>query len=214
MAARRKKKRLLRPRLPARVKRRSKRQPRTQRSAHQSELLGLGILAAGLVLSAILYLGLDGGSVGSWVADALRAVIGEAAYVLPLVLLAVGGLMVSRSELLDIRPFRLGVGIGLTGLMILLGNDNGGWVGIVVGGGLARLLGETGAVIVGGAILVAGALLVTGASTGAILKRTGHVVRRAGAGARRALDWVSSESQTEDDAMSPEPEQQRTQPQR
>jgi DNA segregation ATPase FtsK/SpoIIIE, S-DNA-T family len=200
MAARRKKKRLLRPRLPARVKRRSKRQ-----RAHQSELLGLGAFAIGLVLAAILYLGLDGGSVGSWVADALRAVIGGAAYVLPLVLLAMGALMVSRSDLLDIRPFRLGIGIGLTGLMILLGNDNGGWVGIVVGGGLARLLGETGAVIVGGAILVAGALLVTGASTGAILRRTGHVVRRAGAGARRALDWVSTESQTEDDVL-PEPE--------
>jgi DNA segregation ATPase FtsK/SpoIIIE, S-DNA-T family len=205
MAARRKKKRLLRPRLPARVKRRSKRQRTTQRSAHQSELVGLGILAAGLVLSTILYLGLDGGSVGSWVADALRAVIGSAAYVLPLVLIAVGALQVGRSDLLDIRPFRLGIGIGLTGLMILLGNDNGGWVGVVVGRGLARLLGTTGAVIAGGAILVAGALLVTGASTGAILKHTGHVVRRAGAGARRALDWASTESQTEESALEPEP---------
>jgi S-DNA-T family DNA segregation ATPase FtsK/SpoIIIE len=206
MAARRKKKRLLRPRLPARVKRRSKRQSRTHRAAHQRELLGLGILAAGLVLSAILYLGLDGGSVGSWVADAVRAVIGSAAYVLPLVLIGVGGLQVARSDLLDIRPFRLGIGIGLTGLMVLLGNDNGGWVGIVVGGGLARLIGTTGAVIVGGAILVAGALLVTGASTGVILQRTGHVVRRAGAGARRALDWASSESQTADDAIATDPE--------
>jgi S-DNA-T family DNA segregation ATPase FtsK/SpoIIIE len=158
------------------------------------------------VLSTILYLGLDGGSVGSWVADALRAVLGGAAYVLPLVLVAVGGLMVVRSELLDIRPFRLGVGIGLTGLMILLGNDNGGWIGIVVGGGLARLVGETGAVIAGGAILLAGSLRVTGASTGAILQRTGHVARRAGAGARRALDWVSTESQTEEDVeLPPEP---------
>jgi DNA segregation ATPase FtsK/SpoIIIE, S-DNA-T family len=201
MAARRKKKRLLRPRLPARVKRRSKR----ARTKHQTELAGLGVLAAGLVLATILYLGLDGGSVGSWVADGLRTVIGDAAYVLPLVFVALGGLMVARSDLLDIRPFRLGLGIGLTGLMVLLGNDNGGWVGIVVGGGLARLLGETGAVIVGGALLVAGALLVTGASTGAILQRTGHVVRRAGAGARRALDWVSSESPTEEDLV-PEPE--------
>jgi S-DNA-T family DNA segregation ATPase FtsK/SpoIIIE len=201
MAARRKKKRLLRPRLPARVKRRSKR----TRSRNRNELVGLGILAVGLVLSTILYLGLDGGSVGSWVADALRAVLGSAAYVLPLALAAVGGLMLLRSELLDVRPFRLGSGIGLVGLMVLLGNDNGGWIGILAGGGLARLLGATGAAIVGAALLVAGVLLVTGASTGAVLQRTGHVVRRAGAGARRALDWVSTESQTEDDVL-PEPE--------
>jgi S-DNA-T family DNA segregation ATPase FtsK/SpoIIIE len=91
--------------------------------------------------------------------------------------------------------------------MTLLGRDNGGWIGLIVGGGLARLLGETGAVIVGGAILLGGALLVTGASTGAILRRTGHVVRRAGAGARRALDWVSTESQSgEDVVLLPEPQ--------
>jgi S-DNA-T family DNA segregation ATPase FtsK/SpoIIIE len=199
MAARRKKKRPLRPRLPARVKRR----PKRRRSAHQGELLGLALLAAGLLLSAILYLGLDGGSAGSWVADALRSVVGDAAYVLPLVLIAVGALMLTRSVLLDVRPFRLGLGICSIGLMTLLGSDNGGFVGLVVGGGLARLLGETGAVIVGGAILLGGALLVTGASTGAILQRTGHVVRRAGAGARRALDRVSTESQTDEDVVLP-----------
>jgi DNA segregation ATPase FtsK/SpoIIIE, S-DNA-T family len=195
MAARRKKKRPLRPRLPARVKRRAKR----QRSSQYSELIGLGVLACGLVLSAIFYLGLDGGSVGSWLAGALEAVLGDAAYLLPLVLALVGGLLLARSPLLDVRPFRLGLAIGAVGAMTLLGRDNGGVVGLVLGGLLVHLLGQTGAAIVGGAILLAGVLLVTGASTGAILQRTGHVVRRAGAGARRALDWVSSESQTEED---------------
>jgi S-DNA-T family DNA segregation ATPase FtsK/SpoIIIE len=197
MAARRKKKRPLRPRLPARVKKR----PQRRRSRHESELLGLGLLALGLVLSAILYLGLDGGSIGSWIADALRAVIGDAAYVLPLGLIAVGGLMLARSELLDVRPFRLGLGVGFLGFMTLLGRDSGGWLGLALGGAVAGLIGETGAAIVGGTLLLGGTLLVTGASTGAILRRTGHVVRRAGAGARRALDWVSSESQTEDDVL-------------
>lgn len=202
MAARRKKKRPLRPRLPARVKRRTKR----QRSSQHGELVGLGALACGLVLSAILYLGLDGGSIGSWLAGALDAVLGDAAYLLPLVLTLVGGLLLARSPLLDVRPFRLGLAICAVGVMTLLGRDNGGVVGLVLGGLLAHLLGQTGAAIVGGAILLAGVLLVTGASTGAILQRTGHVVRRAGAGARRALDWVSSESQTEEDVPL-EPEQ-------
>jgi S-DNA-T family DNA segregation ATPase FtsK/SpoIIIE len=166
---------------------------------HQNELLGLGLAALGLVLSAILYLGLDGGAVGSWLADALEAVLGGAAYALPLTLLGVGGLMIARSELLDVRPFRLGLGVGFLGLMTLLGrDDNGGWIGLALGGALAGLIGGTGAVIVGTTVLLGGALLVSGASTGAILRHTGHVVRRAGTGARRALDWVSTETQTEE----------------
>lgn len=202
--ARRKRKRPLRPRIPARVKTRTRR----ARSHHHTELVGLGLAALGLVLCAILYLGLDGGAVGSWLADVLGAIMGDAAYVLPVAVLAVGALMLARSELLDVRPFRLGLGVGFLGLMTLLGKDSGGWIGLALGGALAGLIGDTGAAIVGGTLLLAGALLVSGASTGAILRRTGHAVRTAGSGARRALDWPSSESQTDETVvLPPEPEE-------
>jgi DNA segregation ATPase FtsK/SpoIIIE, S-DNA-T family len=202
--ARRRKKRPLRPRVPSRVKKRAKK----ARSHHESELVGLSLAALGLVLCAILYLGIDGGAVGSWLAGALTAVVGDAAYGLPLALLGIGGLMLGRSELLDVRPFRLGLGVGFLGLMTLLAKDNGGWIGLALGGALARLIGDTGAAIVGGTLLVAGALLVSGASTGAILRRTGHVVRNAGSGARRALDWASDETQTDESLLlSREPEE-------
>ena len=192
--ARRKKKRPLRPRVPARVRKRTRR----ARSQHESELLGLALAALGLVLSTILYLGLNGGAVGSWLAGALGAVLGDAAYLLPIALLGIGLLMLARSDLLDVRPFRLGVGVGFLGLMTLLGKDSGGWVGLALGGLLAGLIGDTGAAIVGGTLLLGGALLVSGASTGAILRRTGHVIRQAGSEARRALDWASLESQTKE----------------
>ena len=200
MAAR-KKKRPLRPRVPSRVKKRTRR----SRSQHENELLGLALLALGLVLAAILYLGLDGGAVGSWLADVLTAIIGNAAYVLPVALVALGGLLLARSDLLEVRPFRLGVGVSFLGLMTLLGKDSGGFIGLAIGGALAALIGQTGAAIVGSALLLAGLLLVTGASTGAILRRTGHVMRQAGTGARRAFEWPSSESQTAEDAHVPEP---------
>ncbi len=200
MAARRKK-RPLRPRVPSRVKKRTRR----QRSQHENELLGLALLALGLVLAAILYLGLDGGAVGSWLADALTSVVGNAAYVLPVALVALGGLLLARSELLEVRPFRLGVGVSFLGLMTLLGKDSGGWIGMAIGGTLAALIGTTGAAIIGGALLLGGLLLVTGASTGAILRRTGHVMKRAGSGAKRAFEWPSSESQTAEDLVEPEP---------
>jgi S-DNA-T family DNA segregation ATPase FtsK/SpoIIIE len=177
------------------VKKRTKR----RRSQHENELLGLALLALGLVLAAILFLGLDGGAVGSWLADALADVIGDAAYVLPVALVGLGGLLLARSDLLDVRPFRLGMGVSFLGLMTLLGKDSGGFIGMAIGGTLAALIGETGAAIIGGALLLAGLLLVSGASTGAILRRTGHVMRQMGSGTRRALEWPSSESQTEDD---------------
>jgi S-DNA-T family DNA segregation ATPase FtsK/SpoIIIE len=197
MAARRKK-RPLRPRVPARVKKRTRR-PRSQ---HENELLGLALLALGLVLAAILYVGLDGGAVGSWLAGMLSDVIGEGTYVLPVGLVALGGLLLARSDLLEVRPFRLGVGVSFLGLMTLLGKDSGGFLGLAIGGTLAALIGQTGAAIVGGALLVAGLLLVTGASTGVILRRTGHAVKRAGSGARRAFEWPSSESATAEDVES------------
>src|SRR5262245_24544483 len=200
MAARRKK-RPLRPRVPSRVKKRTKR----SRSEHENELLGLALLALGLVLAAILYLGLDGGAVGSWLADVLTSIIGNAAYVLPVALVALGGRLLARSDLLDVRPFRLGVGVSFLGLMTLLGKDSGGFIGMAIGGTIAALIGQTGAAIIGGALLLAGLLLVTGASTGAILRRTGHAVRRAGSGARRAFEWPSSESQTAEDVDAHEP---------
>jgi DNA segregation ATPase FtsK/SpoIIIE, S-DNA-T family len=201
MAARRKK-RPLRPRVPARVKKRTRR----SRSQHENELLGLALLALGLVLAAILYLGLDGGAVGSWLAAGLEEVAGSASYVLPVTLVGLGGLLLARSDLLEVRPFRLGVGVGFLGLMTLLGKDSGGFVGMAIGGSLAALIGETGAAIIGGALLIAGLLLVTGASTGAILRRTGHAVKRAGSEARRAFDWPSAESQTEEDVAELEPQ--------
>jgi S-DNA-T family DNA segregation ATPase FtsK/SpoIIIE len=180
------------------VKKRTKR----TRSQHENELLGLALLALGLVLAAILYLGLDGGAVGSWLAGVLTNVVGEAAYVLPVAFVALGGLLLARSDLLEVRPFRLGVGVSFLGLMTLLGKDSGGFLGLAIGGTLAALVGQTGAAIIGGALLVAGLLLVTGASTGAILRRTGHAVKRAGSGARRAFEWPSSESATGEDPQS------------
>ena len=182
-----------------------KKRTRRSRSQHENELLGLALLALGLVLAAILYLGLDGGAVGSWLAGVLTEIIGNAAYVLPVALVALGGLLLARSDLLEVRPFRLGVGVSFLGLMTLLGKDSGGFIGLAIGGTLAALIGQTGAAIIGGALLVAGLLLVTGASTGAILRRTGHVMKQAGTGARRAFEWPSSESQTAEDAHIPEP---------
>ena len=68
--------------------------------------------------------------------------------------------------------------------MITLGKDEGGYVGTLLGGGLALAIGSTGVAIAGILTLLAGALLVTGASAGAMLRSSGRAVHRA---ARRTI---------------------------
>jgi S-DNA-T family DNA segregation ATPase FtsK/SpoIIIE len=181
--AKRRKRRTLRPRTPSRVRKRK------QSRGHQHpELVGLGLLAVGLFLAVILYLGWDGGEIGGWIADALHDVVGSAAYVLPVAAIAIGALMVGRSELVDLRPFRTGLAVAAGGLLLVLGSEWGGYVGEGLESVVARLLGETGALILGATALVFGVLLITGASLGALLRHSGSAVRRAGTAARRSLD--------------------------
>src|SRR5579862_9968618 len=129
----RKRKSKLRPKVPSRVKKtRTKRAPRP-RNEHP-ELWGLGSIALGLFLGAVLYFGWNGGYVGGWLGDGLQRLIGVAAYGLPVALTVVGGLMVMRSALVDVRPFRVGVAVVAAGLMISLGKDQGGYAGQLMGG--------------------------------------------------------------------------------
>ncbi len=184
MAAR-KKKRPLRPRTPSRVKKRTTKKRARARAAHEHpELIGLGLVSVGLFLASLLYLGWQGGVAGEKVEAGLRDAIGSAAYAAPLALLVVGGLMLFRSALLDVKPFRTGLVVTTVGLMVTLGGDHGGVVGNALGGGVAKLLGGTGSLLLGLTALLAGGLLLSGASYGALLRRSHHAVRRAGAAAR------------------------------
>jgi DNA segregation ATPase FtsK/SpoIIIE, S-DNA-T family len=182
--ARKKRGTKLRPKTPSRVKRRK----RTRRGAsgHQHpELIGLGLAAVGLFLAAVLYAGWNGGYVGGAIADALRAVVGETTYAFPVALCAVGGLMLARSALVDVRPFRTGTAITLLGLVLVLGRAHGGYVGRALDWALGLAVGRTGTTILGVLGLLVGGLLVSGASAGALLRHSGRAVRAA---ARRRLE--------------------------
>jgi DNA segregation ATPase FtsK/SpoIIIE, S-DNA-T family len=176
--ARRRKRRTLKPRVPKRVKQRKKRD-RKPRGHQHPELIGLGLVAVGVFLAAVIWAGWNGGYAGSWIANGLDALIGSASFGLPAALAIVGSLMVARSDLVDVRPFRTGLAVISLGLMLTLRKDEGGYLGTVLGGGLGLALGGTGVAIVGVLALLAGALLVTGASAGAILRRSGRAVHHA-----------------------------------
>jgi S-DNA-T family DNA segregation ATPase FtsK/SpoIIIE len=162
------------PKTPSRVKKR-RGTTRRARSHHHAELVGLGLAGVGVFLAAVLWFGFSGGPV----AHLVKAAVGAAAYIAPLVLVPLGGLVVTRSELVDLRPFRLGLGVALGGLLLTLGAGHGGGVGDALESLVALALGTTGATILGVLLTIAGTLFLTGASLGAILRRTGHVVHRA-----------------------------------
>jgi S-DNA-T family DNA segregation ATPase FtsK/SpoIIIE len=155
------------------------------RSLQHPELWGLGLVAAGLFLGSVIYAGWNGGYVGRWLADGLDALIGGASWVVPVAFVALGALMVARSALVDVRPFRAGIIVGTFGLMLTLGRDQGGYVGQMLGGAVGVAIGATGSTILGVLLLVVGALLLSGASLGAILRGSHHQLRVAASRARR-----------------------------
>ena len=175
---------------------------------HHPELWGLALVAAGLVLAAILWLGWEGGFAGEYATEWLDDLLGAAAVLLPAVLCGLGGLMLVRSALVSVTPFRAGLGVSIVGLLIVLGTAHGGLAGEALGGGVGRVVGSTGALIVGIAVLLGGALLLTGASAGAILRRSGTAVReasvRAGSAARRTMDNLEWDD-TAETVVEPEP---------
>jgi S-DNA-T family DNA segregation ATPase FtsK/SpoIIIE len=181
---RQKRKSKLRPKTPSRVK---KKRPAKQRprSLHHPELWGLGLVALGVFLGSVIYVGWNGGYVGRALADGLDALIGGASWVIPVAFVVLGALMVARSALVDVRPFRVGLIVVTFGLMLTLGRDQGGYVGQMLGGAVGVAIGATGSTILGALLLVVGALLLSGASLGAILRRSHHQVRGAAARARR-----------------------------
>ena len=136
----------------------------------------------------MLWFGFSGGPVTKLVDDA----VGAAAYLAPLVLVPLGGLVVTRSELVDVRPFRLGLVVALLGFLLTLGRSHGGLAGRGLESLVGAGLGSTGATILGVLLTLAGSLFLTGASLGAILRRTGHVMHQAHQRVRR--EWPVRES--------------------
>jgi S-DNA-T family DNA segregation ATPase FtsK/SpoIIIE len=184
--AKRRTKRTLKPRVPSRVKRR-KRGAKKERSHHHPELIGLGLAALGLFLSTLVYLGWEGGTAGGGIIDGLWAVLGDAAYLLPAALVIVGSLMLGRSKLVEVHPFRWGLGSLALGVFLLLA-DSGGYIGTGLEEVIGTLIGRTGTLIAGAALSLAGVLLLSGASVGALVHRSGGAVKRAHSAARRRVE--------------------------
>jgi S-DNA-T family DNA segregation ATPase FtsK/SpoIIIE len=177
MARRRTKRRVLKPRAPARVRKKRAKKKTKARGHQHPELVGLVLAAFGIFLATVLWAGWNGGYVGGWIGDGLESLIGGAAFALPIVLVVVGCLMVGRSDLVDVSPFRTGLIVLGIGLLLTLGSE-GGYLGTTLGDALGLAIGGTGVALVGVLCLIAGILLLSGASAGALIRRGAHAAKR------------------------------------
>jgi DNA segregation ATPase FtsK/SpoIIIE, S-DNA-T family len=165
------------------------RKRRRARGRQHPELVGLGLLSLGFFLAVVVWLHWDGGVIGGEIDEWLAALLGDGRVGVPLVLVALGALMVARASLVDLSPFRTGSIVLVIGAMTLIGAE-GGVIGRLLDGVFGRLLGETGTSILALFLLAAGALLVTGASIGALIQHSAHAARETAAAARRSAERI------------------------
>ncbi len=161
---------------------------------HHIDLLGLALVAFSAFLAFVLYMGAAGGRVGEGTEDALRFLLGGAAYLGPPALCAAGVLIVLRQLLPAIAPFRagaicllLGVTLGLAAGSLGLGpgqhgheplldrayvSARGGVLGELLFEGSRALFSELGSHILFLFLMLGGTLLVTGASIAGVVTAT------------------------------------------
>lgn len=155
------------------------------------DLIGLGLVAAGVFLAFPLYMNWEGGEAGQAIVDALTWVVGRVAWATPVALVAAGALLVMRPVLpAGVRPFRAGalclLGAACLGLAVgTLGigpgdgapvDERGGHLGQVMADAVTRLFSDVGAHIFALFLFVAALLLLTGATVAGVLKATGEQV--------------------------------------
>jgi S-DNA-T family DNA segregation ATPase FtsK/SpoIIIE len=155
------------------------------------DLIGLGLVAAGVFMAFPLYLGWDGGEAGQGIVDGLTWAVGRVAWATPVALVAAGGLLVLRPVLpAGVRPFRagalcllasacLGLAVGTLGLgpgESAAVDARGGHLGQVMADVATRLISDIGAHILALFLFCAALLLLTGATVAGILRATGEQV--------------------------------------
>jgi DNA segregation ATPase FtsK/SpoIIIE, S-DNA-T family len=159
------------------------------------DVLGLGLVAAGVFMGFVLYGGWNGGRAGHGLATALGWLLGRARVLAPVALVGSGGTLLLRPVLPALRPLRTGViclfaaitlalAAGTLGVSSGPGTAGASWTsaflqahGGVTGEALYqvthRLVQDVGVDILVVFLLLVGVILLTGASLASTLRATG-----------------------------------------
>jgi len=165
------------------------------------DLIGLIMVAVGVYSGFVLYLGWDGGAVGSWLADALEYAVGRVAYLVPLTVFGLGLALIARPMLQAPRALNAGAILVLLALLLSfsagtlgLGPDrpvrdgyfepeffrsHGGAIGESLYWATTTLFQRLGAQILAVLMLLSGILLLTGMTIANLFQTAGKATRRA-----------------------------------
>ena len=165
------------------------------------DLIGLVMVAVGVYASFVLYLGWDGGTVGSGLESAVEHALGQVAYVLPVVVFGLGLALIARPMIR--APRALNVGALLVVLSLLLAFSagtlglgpsepardgyfdpafftvHGGAVGEALYWASTTLFQRLGAQILAVLLMLCGILLLSGMTIANIVQGAGGAARRA-----------------------------------
>ncbi|MBM3729930.1 MAG: DNA translocase FtsK [Actinobacteria bacterium] len=186
----------------------------------ENEFRGIAIVVAGVLAALGVYLQIAG-PVGDAIDTSLGWVLGLGRFLLPPALVALGVVVVRRSE--SEHRLRLAVGsvvivLAMLGLLHLARGEGrvtasvdalkpaGGWIGALIGEPLRTLLSVVGAVVVLLAVILGGALIVTGMSLPLLSRRLRAYFASAAQPTARVAKKVFSEMKTTDDVRGVEPD--------
>jgi S-DNA-T family DNA segregation ATPase FtsK/SpoIIIE len=179
-----------------------------QLAPHQVDIAALALIALGIFLAGVAYMHWAGGTLGDGLVRAMRFVLGQLGYAVPVGLIACGGLVLARELRPPTRPLRAGTFCLLCALTLALA---GGTLGLGPGrasaaafwragaferrGGIvgqaelwmaSHLLSYTGADILAVFLALAALILLSGATLSSLLRATGAQVGRTGQTLRRS----------------------------
>jgi DNA segregation ATPase FtsK/SpoIIIE, S-DNA-T family len=189
----------------------------------QLDVIGLSLIAVGVYLTFVLYLGWDGGRVGSGAKDGLTYLFGRVAFVAPLALFGAGATLILKPFLPAVRPLRTGGICIIAGLLLAfaaqtagLGAEHpvrpgyfdpawfphhGGLAGEALYWATSTLFQRVGAHIVALLLIFAGGLLLTGTSIAAFLSSTGKAFTKARTSSAEMARTVAQTAWQKDDAF-------------
>jgi DNA segregation ATPase FtsK/SpoIIIE, S-DNA-T family len=179
--------------------------PRVELEPHHVDIIGLGLIAIGILLGGVAYFDWDGGALGNAAVTGMRFLLGALGYVVPAALVAGGAVVLARELRPPARPLRTGsiclvcsITLALAAGTLGVGpgaipsgefwraaafEDRGGVVGQSELWVTSHLISTLGADFLAVFLFVAGLILVTGAGVAGVIRATGARV----AGTTRAI---------------------------
>ncbi len=200
--------------------------PKASAARHRRELGAIACLAVAVFLAFVLYLGWDGGSLGRWLGDVARWLVGILAFALPLLLGFTAYVLVVSEERRPRRGMTWGIVLIVAGVALAAAADafgvfsgerpdalfrdaymsaHGGLLGEAQWALLSPFIGRVGVDVLVVALVVAGILLVTGSSLRQWATHSTQGVAKAGRAARSQAEALGARRREAADTRVVEP---------